>query len=506
MKNNANKSNIYISVLSVSGIVFLAKIFGFVKQMVTANAFGATIQTDIISLSEGLVANLDYLLVQALSTAFIPTYIYANTINPKIARKFVSNLIKVFLGITICIAVLCTILSPVLSRILAPSYSSELSAQLAKYIRIFAPVLVVIVELAIFNALLKANEKFVPGELIGFNQSVILIILVFAIGKKVGPDTLVIGFYAYALFNLIYLTVLSRQYWAIMSGNPFADEHVLKLLKMMGPLLLGYSMIFVNQQVDKIIVSGLGEGTITAMNYAAVLSNFVSTFTGSIAGILFTYITQNIANNKNKKAADLAMTSMIQMVTLLLPVSIITVCNSREIVSIVFGRGRFDEAAVAKCSLALIGYGCMFVPYVMRELFSRFQYAYGDSKRPMINSTIAIAFNIIFSIALSFKLGVLGVTLATSLSVSICAALNLYTSRKKNKYLKYNRIVRYIPQWIIGSIYCAVIAYFGHNTMQTIPSVSRFLTIATVSLIGYMAINISIIIPLINRLMKRNSK
>ena len=45
--------------VSVSGIVILAKILGFVKQMITANAFGATIHTDIISLSEGLVANLD---------------------------------------------------------------------------------------------------------------------------------------------------------------------------------------------------------------------------------------------------------------------------------------------------------------------------------------------------------------------------------------------------------------------------------------------------------------
>lgn len=502
MEKNAKKS-IYKSVISVSGIVFLAKILGFVKQMVTANAFGATIQTDIISLSEGLVANLDYLLVQALSTAFIPTYIYANTIDPKTARKFVSNLIKVFLGITLIISVLCTVLSPLLSRILAPSYSSELSGQLAKYIRIFAPVLVVIVELAIFNALLKANEKFVPGELIGFNQSVILIALVLTIGNKIGPDTLVVGFYAYAVFNLCYLCVLSRKYWSIVSGNPLADEHVRKLLKMMGPLLLGYSMIFINQQVDKIIVSGLGEGTITAMNYAAVLSNFVSTFIGSITGILFTYITQNIANNNNKKAANLALSSMIQLVTLLLPVSIITVCNSKEIVSVVFGRGKFDGGAVTKCSMALIGYGCMFVPYVLRELFSRFQYAYGDSKRPMINSTIAIVFNIVFSIILSFRLGVLGVTLATSLSVTICAVLNMYTSSKKNRYLYYDLTIKYGPKWIIGGAYCAIIAFIGHTLLGTYPTFLRFLLIIIVSLIGYMAINASTIMPLINRFNKK---
>ena len=38
--------------VSVSGIIVIAKILGFDKRMVTANAFGATIQTDLISISE----------------------------------------------------------------------------------------------------------------------------------------------------------------------------------------------------------------------------------------------------------------------------------------------------------------------------------------------------------------------------------------------------------------------------------------------------------------------
>ena len=88
--------NITKSLLSVSGIVLLSKVLGLVKQMVTANAFGATVDTDIISLSEGLITNVDFLLVQALSTAFIPTYISAEK-SAYERSKFVSNTIKVFL-------------------------------------------------------------------------------------------------------------------------------------------------------------------------------------------------------------------------------------------------------------------------------------------------------------------------------------------------------------------------------------------------------------------------
>ena len=63
------------SLLSVSGVVILVKLLGFIKQVISADLFGATIRTDLISISEGLITNMDYLLVQALSTAFIPTYL-----------------------------------------------------------------------------------------------------------------------------------------------------------------------------------------------------------------------------------------------------------------------------------------------------------------------------------------------------------------------------------------------------------------------------------------------
>ena len=489
--------------ISVSGIVVLAKIFGFIKQMVTANAFGATIHTDIIALSEGLVANIDYLVVQALATAFIPTYIYAKSENEGKSKEFVSNTIKIFLLISFSISLIVFLAAPFVSRILAPTYPAEQSAWLAKYIRIVAPVLIVIVELAIFNALLKANEVFVPGEFIGLNQSLILIALVYLFGSQWGPDTLLVAFYAYAVFNLAFLMVYSRKRWVIRRGNPFTDPNTKKLMVMMGPLLLGFSMVFVNQQVDKIIVSGLGEGTVTAMNYAAVLSNFICTFVGSICGVLFTYVTKNVAEQKDREAAELTVKSMLQLATLLIPVSIITVTCSHDIVMIVFGRGKFDAAAVRNCATALIGYGCMFVPYVIREQFSRFQYAYGDSKKPMINSTIAILFNIVFSIVLSRFMGVLGVTLATSISVLISGVLNIIASRKRNQDIRFDEVKQHLPRLVAGILICLASTLGGRILLARTGVLVRFIVIVAFSMGIYVLITYPVLRPLINKLMRK---
>lgn len=495
-----NKSNLIKKVVSVSGIIIIAKILGFIKQVLTASYFGASIQTDLIYLSEGLVSNIDYLLVQALSTAFIPTYIALNPDAPESRKRFVAHTISFFLVITLVISGILFFTAPIVSKILAPSYNYDVSLQLAKYIRLFAPTIIFIVELAVFSSLLKANERFVPGELVSCNQSIIMIFFVLTIGSSFGPDTLVVGFYAYAIFNLVFLVVLSRNYCSIVFSDTFSDPDVKRMLIMMGPLLLGYSMVFVNQQVDKIIVSGLGPGIVTAMSYAAVLSNFVGTFIGSICGVMFTYVSQNIAENKEHDAAELITSTSIWLITFFLPVSALAIANSTDIVTIVFRHGQFNETAVMQCAVALAGYGFMFVSLVLREQFSRFQYAYGDSRHPMINSTIAIVFNIIFSILLSRWFGVLGVTLATSLSVLICAILNIRSSFLRNKYLHLSVFLKYLPKWFMGVLICLGSSFLGQKYLIGMSPLIRFLVVTILSLLLYGILVWQIIRPLIMRL------
>ena len=297
--------------------------------------------------------------------------------------------------------------------------------------------------------------------------------------------------------------VCSRRLWGIHAGNPFADENVKRLVKMMGPLLLGYSMIFVNQQVDKMIVSGLGDGVITAMTYASVLSNFITTFVGSICAVLFTYITQNIAEKKDQEAARLTMESASQMITLLLPISVLTMVNAGDIVSIVFGRGRFDQTAVGNCALALTGYGLMFVPVALRELLTRFQYGYEDSKTPMINSTIAIALNIVLSILLSLRWGVLGVTLATSISVIVCAILNFRSSRKRNTSLDICLLSGNLIPWLGGAALCILISFGGRAVLGNSAPLVRFFLVVIISGLLYGIINFSVNRPMIRKIIRR---
>lgn len=453
MKIVGKKRGIFKAVFSVSFVLLIAKILGFVKQIIVANAFGATVDTDVIALSQGIITDFEYLIAQTMITAFIPIYISVKE-NNQDEKHFVSNVLKIFSVISILISSMVFVFAPAVSRIIAPSYSGEIFDSFVHNVRIYAFSLVILVITAIFNALLKGNNSFLPGEVTSMNQSLVFIACVILFSNSLGVRTLIFSFLLYAVVNLLYLGIYSRRYWRFELRGFTFDDNIKRLLKMIAPLLFSYAMVYINQLVDKILATGLGGGIVTAMSYSAVLTNFVNGFTGAICGIAFTSMAHNTARKDDEKTALSIQYFITFFVTILIPVTIISIVNAKDIVTIVYGRGAFDSAAVENSAYVLMGYGGMFIPCALRELFTRLQYSYQDSKRPTVNSTVSIILNIGLSIFLSRFLGVLGITIASTISVLINAVLNILSSRKYNNHLKISEFKYNMVFWIIGSGIC----------------------------------------------------
>lgn len=479
------RNEILKNIASVSGIVLFAKLLGFAKQIVMAGSYGATIKTDLISLSQDLIGNMDYLLVQVLITAFIPIYIEVKKEGRKKAALFVSNTLVVCIAASALIIAVLFTSAPLIARIIAPAYTDELHTSLIRYIRIYVPTILPMLVCAIFNALLRANKHFVPGELVSVIQSITVIILTLLLSKRIGVKTLVISYFAYTVMNTVFLTLSAKKEWIFVREGRLYDRYSIRLLKMAFPLFFGYAMVFINQQVDKVIVSGLGEGVVTAVGYAAVLSNLVATLTGSVCSVIFSYISQYVADGREEEAGNMIRKFAVLFTTLLVPVCVLILFNAGDIVKIVYGRGAFSASAVKNTAIALTGYGVSVVFYAYRELFSRLQYSYHDSRRPMINSSVGIVFNIIFSIILSKFLGVMGVTLASSFSVMICAVLNVLSARRHNRYIRIASTLKYLPHWVLGGGACAFISVHGTGILAGTNAVLRFAAVSVVSFVAY---------------------
>lgn len=492
------KRGILKTVFSVTGIIVLAKLLGFVRQMVTASLFGATLETDLISLSQGLLGDLDYVLIQVLLTSFTAIYIRLMDTDPGEVRRVISDTLKAFVLIAAGAAVLAFIAAPLAARVLAPSYGAEDLARLAGYMRLYLPLLPLFAFSAVFTALLNAHKRFLPAQMVGVNQSLLSLLILPLFSRSLGERSLILTFFAYTFWNLLFLGFLSRRYWRPeRGGNPFGNPHVKELLRMSAPLLLSYSMVSINHQVDRSLTSGMGSGAVTALGYASILSNLVTTFIMSFCSIFFTYTVSAISKEEHQKAAALTVRAAGLLTVGFLPVSLLTVLCARDVVSIAYGRGAFNADAVEAAASALRGYGLLFIPLVLREICTRFQYGYKDTRRPTIASCISIVCNIVLSILFSRWWGIFGIALATSVSVLMCGLLNLFYSRKLNRFLDFTFLLRALPLILLASGACLALAIWVNGLLADAAAYLRFPVAAFCGLTAYFLLTAPILLKLL---------
>ena len=83
--------------------------------MVVATVFGATADTDLVTLSQSFVGNAQYVLTQALLTAMVPIYVRLREEKPSSAGSFATDVLKSGTLISGAIALVLFICSPLLA-------------------------------------------------------------------------------------------------------------------------------------------------------------------------------------------------------------------------------------------------------------------------------------------------------------------------------------------------------------------------------------------------------
>ena len=127
----------------------------------------------------------------------------------------------------------------------------------------------------------------------------------------------------------------------------------------------------------------------------------------------------------------------------------------------------------------------MFLPLIFREVYSRYLYGHQDSKRPMVNSSVAVVCNIILSVALCPRFGVLGVTAASSISVALCGVLDLRSAVKLSPTLSARPYLRALPWLLTGCAACGVTAWLCTARLAGSSPLVRFVLTALLGIAAY---------------------
>jgi putative peptidoglycan lipid II flippase len=461
--------------LLVMIITILSKIFGFGREIALSYVYGASAITDAYLVSQTVPYVIFSIISAGIVTGFIP--LYSRILNEQgqlVAHKYTNNLSSALLFLASIIVAIVLLFTQPIVKIFASGFNGEALELAIRFTRISVFGIYFSAFIKIFASFLQIHENYIIPALLGFPMN-LLTIASLLISKKISLYVLAIGGVLATASQLLLLIPFVRKtgykYQPVLN---LKDEYIKTMIIIALPVIAGQSVNQINVLVDKTLASGIAVGGISALNYASRLNDFVQgLFVASISTVLYPMISKMAAED-NMNGLKASISEAISVINLLvIPATIGVMIFSKEIVTLLFGRGAFTPEAIDMTGGALFYYSIGMIAFGLREILSRAFYALQDTKTPMINATIAVVINIILNLVLSKYLGIGGLALATSIAAIVGTLLLFITLRRKIGGFGLKEITKSFIKICVASILMGFIAlgsfnFFSQNIRQNL--------------------------------------
>lgn len=463
-------SKVVKATLGLMIATIIAKVLGFVREMVLASSYGASMYSDAYIVSMNIPLVLFAIIGSTLSTVIIPMYFDVNNdLGEQGALKFTNNVFNIVIIICILFASIGLIFTEELVKVFALGFEGETLKVSIDFTRIIIVSIVFTGLSYLMTAYLHIKSNFVIPGIISVPKNIIVIISII-LSTKYSPYIMIwgtlVGIAIEFLFQLPFAINNGYRYNPYININ---DKYIRKMFILILPVLIGVGVDQVNTMVDRTLASTLIEGSISALNYANKLNGFVmGLFITSVSAVIYPMLAKiSTEDNKEKFTTSVAQ-SINSVILLVMPISVGAIVLANPIVSLLFERGEFDSRATSMTSIALIMYSLGMVAFGLREILGKVFYALQDTKTPMINGAITMFMNIILNIILVRYLQLAGLALATSISAIICIFLLFGSLKKKMIYFGQDKIIKTTLKSIVAATGMGIVTYFGYNFLDNI--------------------------------------
>ncbi|QFJ53963.1 murein biosynthesis integral membrane protein MurJ [Pseudobutyrivibrio xylanivorans] len=455
------KQSIIATTAVISALTLCFKALGFVKQAVIAYYFGTTFETDIYNVAFNFVGMLGSAFIKSITLSIISIYTHTLVNKGKeAASKLISACLEILLPVVLVVMLLSYGLTPYIAKMLAPSYTPSESLLLQHYLHICYPFFIFAVITLIWTSLMDSNKDFVVSRTESFITSTVTIISCVLLYRTLAVSSLVVAQYiSYIIFGSLLL-IRGRRYFKFTITKISEVPEVKTVLLTALPICIGGSVNQINKIVDNSICTGLAFGAATALTLAVSLEDFVcNVLINNVVDILYVNFSNYTAEGNKEKLNSTMRFAVNSMICIMIPITIITCMCSREIVAIAYRRGNFDERSLVMTSAALIGYAVGFTSSGVRDIIIRVLYSFKDTKRPMITGFFAVAANILASIILSRYIGIMGVSIASSISLTVNFFINSHMVKTHIPDYNVHQFLPTLLKQIPGSLVLMLIIY-----------------------------------------------
>ena len=426
------------SLATVSGMTFLSRILGFVRQILMAGVIGAggNPVADAFWAAFRLPNMFRRLFAEgAFHAAFIPLFQAKAVQSRDDARAFATEIISFLVFVLTILTILVEIFAPFFVYLLAAGFKvdAEKFELTTLYTRIMFPYLALMSIVGLFSGILNSFDRFAVAAGAPLLLNICLIGAV--LGFADAPVELTGLAAAWAVFagGIVQLMLLwwglARQGMVPRLQLPRLTASVRRLLALGAPGFISAGALQINLIVGTNIASRQPGAVSWLMNADALYQLPLAVIGIALGSVLLPGLSRRVKQGDEAGAIRTLNRSLEIALLLCLPaaaaflVMAAPICDAlyrgvaAEALS-VFGiqRSAFTIDDVAKTGAALALFGVGLPAFVLLKVVSPAFFARENTRTPMVLAIIAITINIVLAILLFPTLGFLSVAIATSLA------------------------------------------------------------------------------------------
>ncbi len=496
------------SVARSAGIVSIAvmasRLLGLVRETLFAKYFGAGFLYDAFIVGFRIPNLLRDLFAEgALSAAFVKVFTDYQLKNSEKEAWWLASLI--FNGLAVVLSVICIagiFLSPLFVKLITYNYLGdqnhyyppEKAALATVLMQIMFPFILLVALAALAMGVLNTKGRFgIPASAsTAFNVVSIVVGLGVAYWLAGGPweqavdkiavpsdasQWAVIGMSIGTLLGgaaqlLIQVPSLFKVGFRFSFGLSFSDPGVRRVMRLMGPAIVGTGAIQIKVLVDTVVASGI-DGGASWLNYAFRLMQFPIGVFGVAIGTAAIPTLSRLASEEDWCKFRDTLSDAAKLVLLLaVPSAFGLIVLGEPIIALIYERGAFDAFDTNMTAWALTAYSVGLAAYASIKVFSPAFYALDDAKTPMYISVASILVHVPTSFGmmqLLSKVGVsperpsgyghAGVALATSIVALVTLIALAFFMRRKIKRINGTSILVALGKIIAASVVMSAAGY-----------------------------------------------
>jgi putative peptidoglycan lipid II flippase len=269
---------------------------------------------------------------------------------------------------------------------------------------------------------------------------------------------ILIGGFLEAAIQFPFVLKNGQRFFFTTLGRAFANPGTRKVLRLIGPTVIGMAAYQLNDLVSTALAGNAGEGVVSSLQYSLRLQELIlGVFAVSVGTVLLPNLAE-YAKTSRWELFNSRLISGIDIIALVtIPITFFSLSQGELLIRLLFQTRSFDETSVMLTLSAFVFHmpGLFFI--ALNRILAPAFYAQSDTKSPTLAGIISFAVNMVLAAVLVRHYRGAGIALALSIASAVNTVV-LFVFLNRNPDISVGRALGSVLIYMLKLLVLSAIA------------------------------------------------